>query len=574
MKTAAAFSRDFFLRGIYMTADSIVAASISITLVLLISYGFLYFSEKKHYFLAWTLSVLMLMITYLSRTALLESDSPSVVLQIINYASSVAGYWLVFKGTQLFFNRSYPVFWDIGTGFLILAFICIAVQRIPATVLLLLSVVWIIALLSKAAMTCLKAKTPHGTIRIILGYTYIFWALSILLYPLCKLIRVIPPSVGYLVAGVVGLLAYLNMQALYFQSIREELESKEANIRKLVIYDKLTGAYSRTYFENTLEDFLDKTLMPATLVMGDFNGLKLINDTFGHENGDELLADGVRIMQETIGPENVIIRWGGDEFIIIMPGIPLDQACVILNNVKDNLKISRPKTVPIDISFGLTFFENREQPLAEMINQAEEKMYSNKLNESKKTRLAIIEFLEKLLWEKDYQTEAHVMRLKSLVSKFGSQIGLSSREIVELVQVAMLHDIGKIGVPGEILKKQSSLTEEEWTIMKKHSEIGYRITQSSRELAHISEAILGHHEWWNGRGYPQGLKEDEIPLFSRIVSIVDSYDVITHERPYKRAMDPYSALVEINKCAGKQFDPYLVTVFNKIMQESLVVNDR
>jgi HD-GYP domain len=118
------------------------------------------------------------------------------------------------------------------------------------------------------------------------------------------------------------------------------------------------------------------------------------------------------------------------------------------------------------------------------------------------------------------------------------------------------------------------LTPEEWSIMKKHSEIGYRITQSSRELAHVSEAVLGHHEWWNGKGYPQGLKEDEIPLFSRIVSIVDSYDVITHERPYKRAMDPYSALVEINKCAGKQFDPYLVTVFNKIMQESLVVNDR
>ncbi|AHF09985.1 MULTISPECIES: diguanylate cyclase [Dehalobacter] len=557
-----------------MTADSIVAASISITLVLLISYGFLYFSEKKHYFLAWSLSVLMLMITYLSRTALLETDSPSVVLQIINYASSIAGYWLIFKGTLLFFSRSYPVFWDIGTGFLIVAFICIAVQGISATALLLLSVVWIIALLSKAAMTCLKAKTPQGPIRIILGYTYIFWALSILLYPLCKLINVISPSVGYLVAGVVGLLAYLNMQALYFQSIREELESKEANIRKLVIYDKLTGAYSRTYFENVLEDFLDKTLMPATLAMGDFNGLKLINDTFGHEKGDELLADGIRIMQETIGTENVIIRWGGDEFIIIMPGVPLDQAGVFLNNIKNNLKISRPQTVPIDISFGLTVYENREQPLAKMISQAEEKMYSNKLNESKKSRLAIIEFLEKLLWEKDYQTEAHVMRLKSLVSKFGSQIGLSPREIVELVQVAMLHDIGKIGVPGEILKKQGDLTPEEWSIMKKHSEIGYRITQSSRELAHVSEAVLGHHEWWNGKGYPQGLKEDEIPLFSRIVSIVDSYDVITHERPYKRAMDPYSALVEINKCAGKQFDPYLVTVFNKIMQEDLVVNDR
>ncbi|NLI93460.1 MAG: diguanylate cyclase, partial [Peptococcaceae bacterium] len=357
---------------------------------------------------------------------------------------------------------------------------------------------------------------------------------------------------------------------IHVQSIREELEIKEANITKLLVYDKLTGAYSRTYFEQALEGFYERFALPAVIAMCDFNGLKLINDTFGHEKGDELLGDGVKIMLDSIGDENVIIRWGGDEFILIMPHMTFVEADQLIKKIKLGLNSFRPKTIPLDVSFGLSVIHSKGQEIGEAIKQAEDRMYSNKLTESKKTRMAVIEFLEKLLWEKDYQTEEHVMRLKSLVDIIGKEIGLSAREIVDLTQTAMLHDIGKIGVPVEILNKPGGLTPDEWNIMKKHSEIGYRITQSSIELAHISEAILGHHEWWDGNGYPQGLKGEEIPLYSRIVSIVDSYDVMTHDRPYKQTMNAADALAEINKWAGIQFDPYLASVFTGVMQEGIV----
>jgi diguanylate cyclase (GGDEF)-like protein len=221
---------------------------------------------------------------------------------------------------------------------------------------------------------------------------------------------------------------------MYFQSIRDELELKEANVTRLLVYDSLTGAYNRAYFEHAGSQLLENLALPLNIAMSDINGLKLINDTFGHEKGDELLVSAVKTMKESIGDDHLIIRWGGDEFVIVMPGLPLSEAEVLLNQARMNLRPIPRRTIPVDISFGLSVITSREQSLPYAIRQAEEKMYSSKLQESKKTRMEIIEFLEKLLWEKDYQTEEHVMRLKSLVSKFGAHVGLSSREIAELTQ--------------------------------------------------------------------------------------------------------------------------------------------
>jgi HD-GYP domain-containing protein (c-di-GMP phosphodiesterase class II) len=275
----------------------------------------------------------------------------------------------------------------------------------------------------------------------------------------------------------------------------------------------------------------------------------------------------VKIMKESIEENHLIVRWGGDEFIIIMPQTSYIEAEKVVERIRANCRSFHSNTIPIDISIGLSIIENRECRIDDILRQAEEKMYNNKLNESKQTRTDIIDFLQRLLWEKDYQTEEHLLRLKDMAFRIGESIGLSLKENDELMQVALLHDIGKITVPVEILKKQGPLTPDEWEIMKKHSEAGYRIAQSSRELAHISEAILGHHEWWNGSGYPQGLKDKEIPLYSRIVSIADSFDVMTHDRPYKQAISATEAINEIKSCAGTQYDPLLADVFINIMQE-------
>lgn len=206
--------------------------------------------------------------------------------------------------------------------------------------------------------------------------------------------------------------------------------------------------------------------------------------------------------------------------------------------------------------------------IEELIKNANNSVYNKKHKKSKSTQSSVLEFLKNVLWEKDYQTEEHVSRLKGLVVKMGRYIKLSKEEIQELSLVAAMHDIGKIAVPGEILRKPGPLTSDEWEIMKKHPEVGCRIIQATKELSHISEAILYHHEWWNGKGYPQGLKEEEIPLFSRIVAIIDSYDVMIHDRPYKSAMNRQDALMELERCAGIQYDPSLVRMFINMMHDT------
>jgi HD-GYP domain-containing protein (c-di-GMP phosphodiesterase class II) len=165
------------------------------------------------------------------------------------------------------------------------------------------------------------------------------------------------------------------------------------------------------------------------------------------------------------------------------------------------------------------------------------------------------------LRERSHETGQHTQRLRRLVMELGHAIGLTESQLDELSLLAALHDIGKIGIPDDILMKPGPLSAKEWKVMLKHAEIGFRIAQSFHALAHISDAILAHHERWDGTGYPQGLKSDRIPLIARILSIVDAYDVMTHGRSYQKPVSPGQALEELRAKAGTQFDPELVKIF-------------
>jgi putative nucleotidyltransferase with HDIG domain len=170
-----------------------------------------------------------------------------------------------------------------------------------------------------------------------------------------------------------------------------------------------------------------------------------------------------------------------------------------------------------------------------------------------------------MLQENDYEMKGHIERLQTLAKEFARVLGFSADNLNTLIRAATLHDIGKIGISKDIILKKSLLDDAEWLIMKKHVEIGYRIAQASGEFAHLADIILYHHEWWNGQGYPQGLKEEEIPLLSRIISILDAFDVMTHQQPYKSAKNINEALHELCLKAGTQFDPALVPIFVKMM---------
>jgi HD-GYP domain-containing protein (c-di-GMP phosphodiesterase class II) len=174
--------------------------------------------------------------------------------------------------------------------------------------------------------------------------------------------------------------------------------------------------------------------------------------------------------------------------------------------------------------------------------------------------------LRRILFEKSHETEEHTQRIQKLALQIGRVCGLSESELDDLSLLSTLHDIGKIVIPEGIIIKPGNLSAEEWELIGKHPEIGYRIAGASPELAPIADAILAHHEWWDGTGYPRRLKGEEIPLISRIIAIVDAYDAMTQGRPYKDAVGQEDSLQELQDKAGKQFDPLLTATFIKMMK--------
>jgi HD-GYP domain-containing protein (c-di-GMP phosphodiesterase class II) len=172
----------------------------------------------------------------------------------------------------------------------------------------------------------------------------------------------------------------------------------------------------------------------------------------------------------------------------------------------------------------------------------------------------------KALEEKDDITEGHAARLADLLEITGRKLGLPQADLADLRLLAEFHDIGKVGIPDSILKKPGPLTDDEMAIMRRHCEIGFRIASASPDLTPIADWILKHQEHWNGKGYPLQLEGESIPVQCRILAIVDAYDAMTRDRPYRKAMSQDAAIAEIQRCAGTQFDPELAKVFVEILQ--------
>ncbi len=347
---------------------------------------------------------------------------------------------------------------------------------------------------------------------------------------------------------------------MVFRDVTEKKKHID-EIKYLSYHDALTGLYNRRYFTEELIKLNSIDNHPISIIMGDVNGLKLLNDVYGHEEGDKLLFNISRIFERNCRADDIIARIGGDEFAVIMPRTTKDEANEIYNKIKEDSEKSDSNPIILSISMGVATKEQIECCVSDTLRKAEDIMYTHKLLEGKSVRNTIIASLQKTLFEKSCETEEHGIRMLEIGIKFGQSLNLSEHEIDKLRLLAMLHDIGKICMPEQILNKKEKLTQDEWVEIKKHPEIGYRIAQASSELSHIAELILTHHESWDGSGYPQGIIGEQIPRLSRIISIIDAYDVMTNGRLYKDKMTKQEALAEINRCSAKQFDPYLVDKF-------------
>lgn len=378
--------------------------------------------------------------------------------------------------------------------------------------------------------------------------------------------------------GESGITVQINASTLYnisgenvgaIQSIRDVSEQKKAEekIKYLSFFDKLTGVYNRAFFEEEFKRLDTPRQLPLSLIIADLNGLKLVNDAFGHYAGDGLLKEVAAILKSCCRKEDVVARWGGDEFVILLPLINSDAARSICERIKNACLNSSNSPFQVSVSLGLATKEDSTQNAHAILKEAEDKMYRNKLLENKSTRSSFITSLEETLWSRSHETEEHCRRMRTLVEYFGKSLGLLGSELDNLILLAALHDIGKIAIPSSILESPNSLSFQEWETIKKHPEIGYRIVLSSPELAGIADAILTHHERWDGNGYPLGLKGSNILLMSRILSIVDAYDVMLYGRPYKQAISHEAVLYELRSCAGQQFDPELVGFFSELVSK-------
>ncbi|UMZ74750.1 diguanylate cyclase domain-containing protein [Natranaerofaba carboxydovora] len=346
---------------------------------------------------------------------------------------------------------------------------------------------------------------------------------------------------------------------------RKKLEDK---LRYLSMHDSLTGLYNRDYFEKELKRLEKKNSYPIAIISCDLDGLKIVNDTMGHDKGDELLQIAAKVIQNATREKDITARIGGDEFAIILPSTDEKEGEEVIKKIRELSEdySKRYSELPLSISLGLSTAEDGTSSLEETLKKADEHMYRDKLDKSKSARVQVIDTLMSALAERDHVTEGHVKRLSLLCTKIGERIGLSSRRLGDLSLLAQVHDIGKVGTPDNILFKKGPLSDEEWKIMKQHSEKGHRIALSSPDLSGIADLILKHHERWDGRGYPLGTKGKDIPAECRILAIVDAYDAMTSDRPYRKALSKEEAIKELRNCAGTQFDPELVEIFCEVIE--------
>ena len=352
---------------------------------------------------------------------------------------------------------------------------------------------------------------------------------------------------------------------IVFKDFTEKRE-REKQIEYLSFNDFLTGLYNRRYMEDSIRRLDTPRSLPFSLIRLDVNGLKLTNDAFGHQMGDRLLQTVANILKKSCRSEEIICRTGGDEFDILLPNTDEKEVKVIIDRITQKASMTRIESVMVSIAIGYATKKYESQNIYEILKEADNAMYKNKLQYGRIMRSKTIETVLVNINNKYDKEQLHTEMVSHYCEAIAKALQLNEREVSEIKTAGILHDIGKIMVPPELLNKSEPLTSEEWEIIKRHPVTSYQILRGVDEYASLSEYVLYHHERWDGKGYPEGLKGESIPLQARIICVADAYEAMTAQRAYHTPKTKVEALHELEKCAGSQFDPEIVTMFIKTMQ--------
>lgn len=337
----------------------------------------------------------------------------------------------------------------------------------------------------------------------------------------------------------------------------------EKKLKYLSFHDSLTGLYNRAFFEEEMSRFSRGRHLPLGIIVCDINGLKLINDTLGHQKGDDLLRAAAEILKKSFRSSDIIARIGGDEFAVLMPAASNEAVTASAKRIRQEIKAWNLENSGSGLSFSIGHAIEYKLPvdMHALFKKADDMMYVEKFKQNRTGRSSIVDNLIKTMETKDYIAQGHVERLLKYCWGLAGRLGLSEDQTHDLQLLVRFHDIGKVGISDEILFKPDALSHEEFQEAMRHCDTGHRIALSSPDLAPIAGLILKHHEWWNGQGYPLGLKKEEIPIECRILAVVDAYDMMTRQRPHQKAVSGIDAIAKLRSKAGTQFDPAVVEEF-------------
>jgi len=334
-----------------------------------------------------------------------------------------------------------------------------------------------------------------------------------------------------------------------------ERKRLEAQLEYLAYHDSLTELPNRRRLMEDLEEADGRYL----LVFFDLDGFKVYNDSFGHVEGDLLLRRLARKLHDALGDRGVAYRLGGDEFCVFGPR-PTDDGEQLIAAARAAL-IEQGEGFSVEASWGAVLVPDEAPDPTAALVMADQRMYADKgaggLSAKQQARDIVLRVLE----ERNPELHAHSGAVAEMARAVGERMGIAGGQLDDLERAAELHDLGKIAIPDTILNKPGPLDAEEWSFMHRHTLIGESVLSAAPALHGVAEVVRSSHERYDGLGYPDGLRGEEIPLGSRIVFVCDAYDAMTSKRPYGTAASPEEALAELTRCAGSQFDPAVVKAF-------------
>jgi len=380
----------------------------------------------------------------------------------------------------------------------------------------------------------------------------------------------------------------------YYVKVENQYAEDLSNLANI---DGLTKVYNHRFFYDSLKEIIEKSKkekFPVSLIFTDIDYFKHYNDLYGHQKGDEVLRKIGLILKDSVRTDDIVARYGGEEFAIILPNTNEKDCLNIAERIRAEVeknKFEGEENQPngkITISVGISTFPDKAGNEIELVKSSDDALYRAKFfNKNRvETYYSVLEELKKdieaehidlitsiktlisIINVKDRYTYGHIERVVMFAKLLGNKLGLTEEEKKTLKYGAYLHDIGKINISKDILNKKMRLTDEEWEILKLHPANGVDFIKPVESLKYIIPLILHHHERYDGRGYPSGLMGNDIPYLTRILTVVDSFDAMTSNRPYSTRKTYDEAIEELRKCSGTQFDPNIAEAFIEVVQDN------